>query len=192
MTDAETSALVAAAAAGSGEAFTALVRAHHDLVFRWALAVSGEPDQADDLAQEVWIRAFRGLHGYRGTSKFTTWLYRITYNTVASSERKRKRQAVALAAWHQGHDDPAEMPVVTEALDRERLVAALRQVLGDLPPRQRAALALADLDGLTIAEIADRMEITESTVRVTLFKARQAVRGRLHQQEPRLIEEHGA
>ena len=192
MTDAETAALVAAAAAGSSEAFTEVVRGHHTLVFRWALAVTDNPDDADDLAQEVWIRVFRGLRGYRRDAKFTTWLYRITYNTVVEHDRKRQRQAVAMSQWIDRGDGPEELVPAQDALDQKRLIAVVRSFLRDLPPRQRAVFALADLDGVTTAEIAERLEIAEATVRVTLSNARRAIRSRLLRERPRLVEEHGS
>ena len=192
MTDAETATLVAAAAAGNSAAFTELVRGHHTLVYRWALVVTDDPDDADDLAQAVWIKAFRGLGGYRGGGKFTTWLYRITYNTAVESGRKRQRQSAAMAAWLDGSGGPEALVPAESDLDQKRLVAIVRSFLGDLPPRQRAVFALADLDGVTTGEIAERLEIEEATVRVTLSNARRAIRNRLLREEPKLIEEHGS
>jgi RNA polymerase sigma-70 factor (ECF subfamily) len=190
MTDADTAALVARAAAGDSDAFTALVRGHHTLVFRWALVVADDPDDADDLAQAVWIKAYRGLKGYRGGAKFTTWLYRITYNTAVEVGRKRQRQATALSSISEGEDALDEVVSAHEDLDRTRLIAVVREMLCRLPPRQRAVFALADLDDVSTAEIADRLEIEEATVRVTLFKARRAIRHRLLLEEPKLTEEH--
>ncbi len=190
MTDADTAALVARAAAGDSDAFTELVRGHHTLVFRWALVVAHDPDDADDLAQAVWIKAYRGLKGYRGGAKFTTWLYRITYNTAVEVGRKRHRQSAALGTMDEADEALVESASVHDELDRRRLMAVIRGMLSGLPPRQRAVFALADLDGLSIAEIADRLEIEETTVRVTLFKARRTIRSRLLLEEPKLMEEH--
>jgi RNA polymerase sigma-70 factor (ECF subfamily) len=190
MTDAETADLVARAAEGDSEAFTELVRGHHTLVFRWALVVAEDPDDADDLAQAVWIKVYRGLGGYRGGAKFTTWLYRITYNAAVEFRRKRGRQWTALTARQDSGKGPDEATPAHDELDQQHLIAVVRGMLGDLPPRQRAVFALADLDGLATAEIADRLEIEEATVRVTLFNARRAIRSRLLRQEPKLMEEH--
>lgn len=189
MTDAETADLVARARAGDREAFTQLVRGHHALVFRWALVVAGDPDEADDVAQAVWIKVYRGLGAYRGGSKFTTWLYRVTWRAAVESGRTRQRRAKVLAEW-QGDTGADLVSVMPAEPDQGKLLAVVRRYLGDLPPRQRAIFAMADLDGVPAAEIAERLEIAEATVRVTLFKARRAIRGRLLQQEPRLMEEH--
>lgn len=190
MTDAETADLVARAAAGEGDAFTELVLGHHALVFRWALVLADDPDEADDLAQAVWIKAHRGLGGYRGSAKFTTWLYRITSNTAVEFGRKRQRQWTALAMWRESGEGLAGAVPAHDDLDEKQLIGVVRGMLGHLPPRQRAVFAMADLDGVTTAEIADRLEIEEATVRVTLFKARRAIRSRLLHQEPKLMEEH--
>ncbi len=189
MTEAETAALIAAVVAGDRAAFTGLVREYHTLVFRWALVVTDDPDAADDLAQEVWIKAYRGLAGYRGEAKFTTWLYRIAYNTAVESGRKQQRQSAALDAWRQFNDQAEEVVPSQDDLDQRRLAAVVRSFLSDLPPRQRAVFALADLDGVTTAEIAERLEIEEATVRVTLRNARRAIRSRLLQEEPGLLED---
>ena len=189
MTEAETAALITAAVAGDRGAFTELVREYHTLVFRWALVVTGDPDEADDLAQEVWIKVYRGLAGYRSEAKFTTWLYRIAHNTAVESGRKRQRQSAALDSWIRGSEQPKEVPPARDEFDQKRLVAAVQSFLGDLPPRQRTVFALADLDGVTTAEIAERLEIEEATVRVTLRNARRAIRNRLLQEKPGLREE---
>jgi RNA polymerase sigma-70 factor (ECF subfamily) len=190
MTDADMATLVACATRGDSEAFAELVREHHTLVFRWALVVADDPDDADDLAQAVWIKAYHGLKGYRGGAKFTTWLYRITYNTAVEVGRKRDRQSTALAGQGEREEAVAEIAPAHENLDQRRLVAVIRKMLAGLPPRQRAVFALADLDDVSTAEIADRLEIEEATVRVTLFKARRAIRNRLLLEEPKLMEEH--
>lgn len=192
MTEAEIVALVGRASAGDREAFATLVHEHHLLVFRWALVVADDPDDADDLAQLTWIKAYRGLAGFRGASKFSTWLYRLTYNTSVESGRKRRRRAAGLLQWFGVRDEPADSPTERDESGPERVVAVIREMLGDLPPRQRAVFAMVDLDGVATSEVAERLEIAEATVRVTLFRARRAIRGRLLSEEPGLMEEYRA
>lgn len=190
MREADDTALAVAAAAGDREAFTELVRRHHRLVFRWALVVSGDADDADDLAQEAWIRAHTGLERFRASGRFTTWLYRIVHNTAAEMGRKRRRRATALSTWLNGGDvDRSSAPPEDEP-DHRHLVTTVRSLLHHLPPQQRAVLAMADLDGVPTVEIAERLGIAETTVRVTLANARRAMRGRLVQGEPGLSKDH--
>ena len=190
MSEAETIDLVARAAAGDGEAFDLLVRGHHSLVFRWALVVAEDPDDAEDLAQAVWIKAHRSIGGYRGEAKFTSWLYRITCNTSVEFGRKRQRRSVAMRLVSLDRADDVAPAPGPNSMDAQQLVAVVRSLLDDLPPRQRAVFALADLEDRSTAEIAEMLEIEEATVRVTLFKARRAIRSRMLAKQPRLVEEY--
>lgn len=185
MIDADTADLAARAAAGEGAALDRLVRGHRALVYRWALVLAEDPDDADDLAQAVWVKAYRNIERYRGDSKFTSWLYRITFNTSIELGRKRQRRKVAMTALT---DIAMRTPPLTppDRLDGLQLATVVRSLLADLPPRQRAVFALADLEDRTTAEIAEMLEIAEATVRVTLFKARRAIRSRMLQQQPKL------
>ncbi len=189
MIEAETNELVARAAAGDGEAFDLLVRGHHTLVFRWALVVAEDPDDAEDLAQAVWIKVHRNIRSYRGEAKFTSWLYRITFNTAVEFGRKIQRRSKALETVTRDRAGDTAPAPGSEALDTQQFVAAVRLLVEDLPPRQRAVFALADLEDRSTAEIAEMLEIEEATVRVTLFKARRSIRSRMLAQQPRLVEE---
>ena len=190
MTEAETIDLVARAAAGDGEAFDLLVRGHHSLVFRWALVVAEDADDAEDLAQAVWIKAHHNLGGYRGEAKFTSWLYRITFNTAVEFGRKRQRRSIAMRSVSLNRSGDAAPAPGSDAMDAQQLVTVVRVLLAELPPRQRAVFVLADLEDRSTAEIAEMLDIEETTVRVTLFKARRAIRARMLAKQPRLVEEY--
>ncbi len=164
------------AVAGDEDAFHLLVRGHHSLVFRWALVVAADPDDAEDLAQAVWIKAWRNIGAFRHEAKFTSWLYRITFNTAVEFGRKRRRRVEIMRKWHESGDGNVTSEPARGAVDVQRLTEIVRTFLADLPPRQRAVFALADLDDVSTAEIAERLEIEEATVRVTLFRARRAIR----------------
>ena len=182
--------LVARAAAGNEEAFDLLVREHHPLVFRWALVAAEDPDDADDLAQAVWIKAHRKLGAYRGEAKFTSWLYRITFNTAVEFGKKRQRRSIAMKSLSNTNGVVSLVSAVADEMDAQQLTTVVRSLMSELPPRQRAVFALADLEDRTTAEIAEMLEIEEATVRVTLFKARRAIRSRMLEQEPKLSEEY--
>lgn len=181
--------LVTRSAAGEAEAFRTLVRQFHRQVYRWSIVLSTDADDAEDLAQAVWIRVHRSLATYRGDAKFSTWLYRITFNIGEERRRTSHRRADALSR-EQSHA-MVEPEVQRHAnLDAERLVAIVRSYLGDLPSRQRAVFAMADFEGVPAAEIAERLEIPVATVRTNLLKARRAIRQRLLSSEPRLVLEY--
>ncbi len=187
--EAESAALVVRAASGETAAFELLVRQHQQLVFRWALVLAADRDDADDLAQAVWIKAHQSLGGYRGDAKFTTWLYRILFNLRDDERRTRVRRTDALSRW-QVNVGGATGDSPQDDLDAERLVTIVKRYLGDLPPRQRAVFAMADFEEIPAREIAERLQIPEVTVRTNLLKARRAIRKRLLLTEPRLVQEY--
>jgi len=187
--DADTPALVARAAGGDAKAFEELVRRHHSLVIRWASIAVGDLDEAEDLAQAVWLKAYRNLGDFRGASKFTTWLYRITYNLGFEIRTTRDRRQAALAEWNAATAGDASSEPLHDDGDAEMLASAVHGCLIGLPPRQRAVLTLIDFEGRSGAEVAAMLGIEEGTVRTNLFKARRAIRQRLLQQERQLIEE---
>ena len=190
MNDAKTADQVARAARGDEEAFRALVRSYHSVLYRWALVIADDPDDAEDLMQAVWIKVYRCIGDYRGDAKFSSWLYRITANTAIELGRTRQRQDVALRRIHESAAGAVEtQPDELQDPSQPRLAEQVRAFMADLAPRQRQVFALADLEQLSIAEIAEMLEIEESTVRVTLMNARRLIRARLLREQPLLIEE---
>jgi RNA polymerase sigma-70 factor, ECF subfamily len=188
MSEADSIDLIARSAAGDRDAFDRLVREHQARVFRWALVVADDPDDAADLAQAVWIKALASIGSYRGEARFTSWLYRLTYHTAVELGRKRARRRNALRAWVEGGERMVAIHP-TDDIDGQRLTGIVRSLLVELPPRQRAVFTLAELEDRSTAEIAEMLEIEEATVRVTLANARRSVRQRMLAQRPQLSEE---
>ncbi len=163
--------LVDAARAGDVEAFEVLVRRHEGSVYRVALRLLGSHADAQDAAQETFVRAWRGLGRFRGESAVSTWLYRIVTNRCLNM----------IAAWRPPASlerepllvgsDPAE---ITE--QRERFAAVARQV-ASLPPEQRAALVLRDFEGLSYEEVAAVLEVSVAAVKGRIHRARLSVLG---------------
>jgi RNA polymerase sigma-70 factor (ECF subfamily) len=167
--------VVAHARRGDAEAFTELVRTCRPLIYRWAYVDTGEPDDAEDIAQEVLVRLYRRLHTFREGSSFTTWLYRITRNITMDRERTRARRrrlwSVGGAALPARAESGAEDAVV-----RDDAAAILHGFMERLPRRQRQALDLVDLQGLTAVEAAALLGIDAGTVRAHLHRARRTLR----------------
>ncbi len=165
--------LLALATSGDEEAWRLLVRAVHPVVYRWALGMARDRDEADDVAQETLIRMQRHLGGFVGRSRLSVWLYRITAN-VAASRRRR-------AWWRRlGLDDAPELasaePDPDARLDAARDAETVHTAFRLLPARQREVFDLADLQGYSPAEVAELLGMNPSTVRVHLLRARRAVR----------------
>jgi RNA polymerase sigma-70 factor (ECF subfamily) len=161
-------ALVRRSQDGDREAFAGLVERYWDRLYRWMYHLTHHRHQAEDLAQEAFLKALAHLRSFRAGSNFRAWLFRIAYNTFLNQCREdcHTRQAFPeqLAAEGQG---PAEQAMSREAM---RLLA---RAVGRLPPDYRAAFLLRVEEGLSFRQIAQVLDTTEETARWRVFKARQ-------------------
>ena len=152
--------------------FTALVREHGDAVFGLALRRVGDRATAEDLAQETFLRAWRGRSGYRGKTSVRGWLCAIAVNVVRDWARRRGRRPAesfepVFVDVASSADDPAARAEVAEAIDR------LRAALAGLPTHHREMFLLRERDGLTYAEIASVLACPIGTVMSGLARARE-------------------
>lgn len=179
--------LAGRAAAGDLAAFEALVLRHQDRIYGIIHRLVGDPDQALDLAQETFLRAWRGISGFRGHSGVFTWLYRIARNVVTSQARHdaaRPRPVASLDAG--GEEGRASRPEPCTpwrgpeeaTLDEERKRLVLDAV-ARLPRDQKEIVVLRDLAGHSYEEISELLEIPVGTVRSRLHRARRELRERL-------------
>lgn len=164
--------LISRAQKGDRAAFAALVRAHQDEVYTLARRLAGDPHLGSDIAQEALIRAWRALPQFRGESRLSTWLYRITVNTAWTQKKRAKRHSASPIDEHaelaapEGADHPT---VAGELLElRGRLLAAL----GRLPDAQRQVVVMKDIHGWSHAEIAEASGISVTAAKVRLHRAR--------------------
>jgi RNA polymerase sigma-70 factor (ECF subfamily) len=168
---ADASDLIARTREGDERAFTALVGTYQRRVFRWALALSGDRDEAEDITQEVFVRVYRKLSGFRGDGSFDGWLYRIT-------RRVALRAAHVPRAFVSGDADVYTTDPGAR-VDRQRAVSLVQSIAATLPLRQREVFVLCDLEGRTAHEAAAILDMKDVSVRASLFKARAAVRRRI-------------
>ena len=169
-------ALVEAAAAGSREAFDELVRRHHAAVITLARVLTGGRGDADDLAQDVFVRAWRSLTSFRGDSMFRTWLHRVAINVVRTSQAKEGRLQ-GLFARSSSEQDAFDPPSGGEALDTELARRqAIDRALASLPNELRVPVTLRDVQGLEYKEIAALLNVPIGTVESRIFRARQRLR----------------
>jgi RNA polymerase sigma-70 factor (ECF subfamily) len=169
--------LIAAAQAGDMAAFEQLVMAHADRLFAVLLRMTGDPEEAGDVAQEVLLRAWRGIGGFRGGSSFFTWLYRIAMNEATRSRERAARRPAAAPLGTPELDVPApagEGP--GPRAEQRELRQVLARALASLPPDQRAAIILRDIEGLSTRDAAEITGVSQAAFKSRLHQARQRVR----------------
>lgn len=179
MIPAEEVTLVAAAKAGEREAFEQLVKSTYAEVYTLAYRLTGNEEDARDVVQEAYLRAFRSLKRFRGDSRFSTWMYRITANCASSyvtRRRKGRHEQLSEDDTHRDERPEADPEQMAEAgLLRDRMTAAL----ADLPPLLRSVVVLRDVYDLPHEAIASELGITEAAAKVRLHRARRKLRERL-------------
>jgi RNA polymerase sigma-70 factor (ECF subfamily) len=174
--------LVSAALAGRREAFDEIVTRHRRMVYRVCFRFTGHHEDASDLAQDVFLRAYRGLPSFRGGSALSTWLYRIAVNTSLNHVAARRPDADDLdPAKHVDASGPSPDDRVWQQQTSARVRAAIRQ----LPDRQRATVILRVYHELTHEEIARVFGSSVGTVKANFFHALRNLKGLLGTPEPR-------
>jgi RNA polymerase sigma-70 factor (ECF subfamily) len=173
---------------GDKTAFDLLVRKYQHKVVKLVLRYVRNPAEAEDIAQEAFIKAYRALPQFRGDSAFYTWMYRIAINTAKNSLASRDRSPIA---YDLDLNDPEEShSVQTKLQDPDTpegmaLTEEIRQIVNSaiegLPEELKTAIVLRELDGLSYEEIAEAMECPVGTVRSRIFRAREAIDKRLRE-----------
>ena len=164
---------------GDLQAFEELVCRYERKAYFLAYRMMGNYDDANDLAQETFLRAFRAISGFRGDSSFSTWLSHIVTNLCRDELRKRYRisfesldQEVCLGDAEVKKQIPSSAPGPDEIYERQELQQELQELLNTLSPEFRLALVLRDIQGFSYQEIAEQMECSLGTVKSRLNRAR--------------------
>jgi RNA polymerase sigma-70 factor (ECF subfamily) len=173
----EDKARLARSLEGDPEAFEALVREHQRMIHSLCYRMSGSLADADDLAQETFVHAYRHLAEFRDEARFSSWLYRIAVNQCLNWQRRRQRQQELNRQWAEEElasgreEDPARAQRVQEALMK-------------LNPKQRVAMILTTYDGMTHAQAAQVLRCSETTVSWRLFAGRRKLKSLLKDLQP--------
>jgi RNA polymerase sigma-70 factor (ECF subfamily) len=180
--------LIQRCAAGEQTACAELVAGHERMVYTLALNLLGDRDEALDLSQEVFLRVFRTLPGFRGQSSLKTWIYRIVINQARNRQRfwrrRRRSDQVSLdqhVAEHGELTQPGDGTSPDRALARKELASRLWRAMNDLPFDQRSVVVLREIDGLSYEDIAFSLGVAVGTVKSRLTRARQALRQELRE-----------
>jgi RNA polymerase sigma-70 factor (ECF subfamily) len=180
--------LILRCAAGDEMAAAELVSEHQRMVFQLGLHLLGDPEEALDLSQEVFLRVFRTIGRFRGQSALRTWIYRIVINQARNRQRWWKRRhrsdQVSLDAHLAQYGDfpsPNDTGSPDRVLSRKETAARIWRALDRLPFDQRTAIILREIDGLSYEEIAFSLGVAIGTVKSRLTRAREALRGQLRE-----------
>jgi RNA polymerase sigma-70 factor (ECF subfamily) len=175
--------LVARSIGGDLDSFNQLVLRWERPIYALAYRVIGREEDARDVTQEAFLRAFRALGGFKGQAKFSSWLYRITLNLCRDWMRRERRTPIAQAPEGvdlvelAGETTPSES--VEELVSRRQLGRAVEKVMALLPEEQRTAIILKEYHGLTFQEIADLLDCPLSTVKTRLYQGLTVLRKQL-------------
>ncbi len=183
--------MLARCRAGDATAFALLVRAYQDRVLNVCWRMCGRREDAEDLTQEAFVRAFQQIHRFEGKSQFYTWVYRIAVNLALSARRRsqfprpaslddesvRQSGPVSDGGFRRAVAPSDRGPVDAAAANESRAVVAA--ALEQLDPDHRAVVVLRDLDGLDYDEIAEILDIPRGTVKSRLHRGRAALRDML-------------
>ncbi|HET6386956.1 MAG TPA: sigma-70 family RNA polymerase sigma factor [Armatimonadota bacterium] len=161
---------------GDRRAFSELFERHRDRVYRLAWRLTSSPDDADDAAQEVFIRVFEAIGSYQAHSAFSTWIYRLTINVCINL----RRSAHPCESLPEADDALiSDEPGPAELYESSELREAVKTAAADLPDSLRIAFTLVSLESLTYEEAAETLEISVDAVRMRVCRARRALRERL-------------
>ena len=172
-------ALIAAILAGERDKFHDLIRPYERQVYLTALTLLKSETEAEDVAQEAILRAYRKLGSFRGDAKFSTWLIAITLNEARTRLRDGKRSMLDSLDDHdadEGDYTPAALTdwreVPLEALERREIRALMQQAIAELPHTFREVVVLRDMEELSVQQTAEALGISVSLVKVRLHRAR--------------------
>jgi RNA polymerase sigma-70 factor (ECF subfamily) len=171
--------LISRAISGDSNAMRSLYQRHASRVYAVVRRLAGNDEEAEDWAQETWLRAFRGLASFRGEALFTSWIHRIAVNTALHGRRMdQKRNARML--------EIDSLPEISSKPDQPLLRLRLDRAIDTLPAGMRQILVLHDVQGYTHQEIAELLGINAGTCKSQLFKARARLRDYLEPTRQRL------
>lgn len=174
--------LVLRAKRGDDEAFARLMQDNEKRIYNLTLRMTGNPEDAMDLAQEAFLNAWRGLKFFKGDSAFSTWVYRLASNAcIDHLRRKKRRQDIDLPIpTHEEEDSQPDIPDdrfrPEQELERQELRRAVAQGLEQLSDEHRQVLVMREINGLSYQEIADVLALEAGTVKSRLARARISLR----------------
>ena len=181
--------LATLAARGDGIAFTAIMRRHNQLLFRTARGIVRSDGEAEDVVQDAWMQAWRGLSGFRAESRLSTWLVRIAVNEALGRLRRKSAQIIPLEAALMSSDADMRSALTEtpdrgpeQALARAQVRSLIEAHVALLPESFRSVFMLRAVEEMSVEEVANVLDIPAATVRTRYFRARALLRESLAQE----------
>jgi RNA polymerase sigma-70 factor (ECF subfamily) len=173
--------LIVLAQKGDKAAFRSLVERHQRRAFAIAMGLVRDENDARELVQEAFLRVYRGLNAFQGSSSFFTWLYRIVTNLAIDLMRKPGRKDAELQESQSGTDEETEFPLVSridgsdplDVMRRQEIAGRIQAALDALPPYHRGVILMREVEGMSYEEMAQTMGVSKGTIMSRLFHARQ-------------------
>lgn len=159
---------------GDNSAFSELVRKYQDRIYSLCRYMLDNPQDADDAAQDTFIKAFQGLASYSPTASFYTWLYRIAVNTCLDHKRKLSLRRLFFSAPDNASPDtfPSQLPNPEAALETKQSMQSLQIALNRLSMKLRTVIVLKEVEGLSYEEVAEVLDVSVGTVKSRISRAR--------------------
>ena len=170
--------LARSAAAGDEAAFEQLVMAHQKFVYNLALKITGSPEDALDISQDVFIKVYTGLGAFRGDSRLSVWLYRLTYNASMDHIKKNRPAGTYSLSGdeeNEAHDVPDPHPQPEEETERRELQREVWSAMDELSQEKREILVMRELRGMSYAKIGEELGLEEGTVKSRISRSRLAL-----------------
>ena len=178
MTEVSEKKIIEKVLGGDANAFEELVLKYEKTVYNLALRMVGDRDDASDMTQEAFIKAYGSLSSFRGDSKFSVWIYRITTNVCLDFLRSKSRKQQVSLTVSDDDDEDAQLDIPDPSSDLEQQLMqkmsmqSVEEGLKTLPDKQRQILVMRELGGMSYAEIGKALSLEEGTVKSRIFRAR--------------------
>lgn len=166
---------------GRQEAYAILIERYEQLVFTLALRMLKNREDAEEAAQDVFVKAFKALSKFKGESKFSTWIYRITYNKCLDMLARIKRQPAAADIEELTHMNLGEVETIVDKMELEERNAQIKKCIERLPEDEAFLITVYYFEDKSVNELVEIMGLTESNIKIKLYRARKRLFTMLNQ-----------
>jgi RNA polymerase sigma-70 factor (ECF subfamily) len=173
---------------GNANAFATLVDRYKDMVYTLALKILNNKEEAEEIAQDTFIKIYNALHKFKGESKFSTWVYKVTYNTCLDALKKKKKQNNVTYIEDFSEHQTKTLEGILDSIDETERNQAIQNCLEELQNDEAFLLTLYYFDGQSVDEIAKAINISTDNVKVKLFRTRKKLASILKKRlEPEML-----